>query len=111
MVRQYPQSIVESATDDWEPAAAVTLWNRTTSHRIDCAWYQEYTDHLDVKIHTDQFASSGLPMSVVGCECLVSMQSETVRSPMMDAGPSECQYATVSQQRSSGNHIIVTLPD
>jgi len=69
----------------------------------------EMGDHVDVKLHTDHFAGSGLPMDLSGCECLVSMDSTTVRDPDSDDKPDEFYHETISSQRSVGQNIIITL--
>lgn len=113
-MHQWPQHIIDEMdtgdSDDWDSVAAVTVWTADTEHRIDVAQYQDLDTHLDIKIHTDHFAGSGLPMDLSGCECLVSMDSETVRDPDHGDEPDESYYGTISNQRSVGQHIIVSLP-
>jgi hypothetical protein len=110
----WPQHIhdeMETTSDDsGEPVAAVSIWTDDTEHRINIARMQDLDDHIDVKIHTNHFAGSGLPMDLSGCECLVSMDSETVRDPDHGDEPDESYYGTISNQRSVGQHIIVSLP-
>jgi len=102
----WPQYILDEmgtdSDDSGEPVAAVTLWTADTEHRIDLAQMRDLGDHIDVKLHTDHFAGSGLPMDLSGCECLVSMDSAQVRDPDPDAGPDDSYYGTISNQRSVG---------
>jgi len=110
----WPQHILDemetTSDDSGEPVAAVSIWTDSVEHRIDIAQMRDLDDHIDVKIHTDHFAGSGLPMDLSGCECLVSMDSTTVRDPDPDDEPDESYYGTISNQRSVGQHIIISLP-
>jgi len=113
-MHQWPQYIRDEMgthdSDDWDPVAAVTVWTRNTEHRVNIAEYQDLDTHLDIKLHSDQFAASGLPMDLSGCECLVSMDSAQVRDPDPDDGPDESYYGTISNQRSVGQYLIISLP-
>jgi len=113
-MRLWPQHILDEmdmdSSDNGDPVAAVTIWTDSVEHRIDVARLRDLGDHIDVKIHTDHFAGSALPMDLSGCECLVSMDSAQVRDPDPDAGPEESYYGTISNQRSVGQHIIVSVP-
>jgi hypothetical protein len=113
-MHQWPQHIRDEMdaddSDDWDAVAAVTLWTGNVEHRVDTAECQDLGTHLDIKVHSDQFAASGLPMGLSGCECLVSMDSTQVRDPDPDDEPDESYYGTISNQRAVGQHIIVSLP-
>jgi len=113
-MRPWPQHILDEmqtdSDDPGEPVAAVTIWTADTEHRINLAQLHDLNDHVDVKIHSDHFAGSNLPMDLSGCECLVSMDSETVRDPDPDDAPEETFYGTISNQRTAGQHIIVSIP-
>jgi len=113
-MHQWPQHIIEEMdtadSDDWDSVAAVTIWTTDTEHRIDVAQFQDHDTHLDIKLHTDRFVGSGLPIDLSGCECLVSLDSATVRDPGPDDAPDESYYGTISNQRSVAEHIIVSVP-
>lgn len=113
-MHQWPQHIIDEMgthdSDDWDPVAAVTLWTVDTEHRIDAAQYQDLDTHLDIKLHNDRLAGSGLPADLPGCECLVSLDTSQVRDPDPDAGPDESHYGTISNQRAVGKHTIVSVP-
>lgn len=110
----WPQHIIEelnvAGSDDWEPVAAVTIWTQDVEHRINAARYQDFDDHIDIKLHADQLAGSGLPAALSGCECLVSLESDQVRDPDPDDKPDEFHYETIASQRSVGQHSIISLP-
>jgi hypothetical protein len=113
-MRPWPQHVLDEmqtdSDDPGEPVAAVTIWTADTEHRINLAQLHDLNDHVDVKIHSDQFAGSNLPMDLSGCECLVSMDSSQVRDPDPDDAPEETYYGTISNQRTAGQHIIVSIP-
>lgn len=104
------EEIVARTTDDWEAVDAVTIWDDDTEHRVNTAMQSAHDTHLDIKIHRDRLTGSALPVDMTGCECLVSDGVASVRDPGADASPNETTYATISNQRTSGNHVIITLP-
>jgi len=110
----WPQHIIEelnaAGSDDWESVAAVTVWTEDTEHRINAARYQNFDDHIDIKLHADHLAASGLPADLSGCECLVSVAAGQVRDPGPDDKPEEFYHETISNQRSVGQHTIISLP-
>jgi hypothetical protein len=110
----WPQHIIEELnaadSDDWEAVATVTIWTRDVEHRINAARYQDLDDHIDIKLHADQLAASGLPADLSGCECLVSLEAGQVRDPDPDDKPDEFYHETISNQRSVGQHTIISLP-
>ncbi len=110
----WPQHIIEEMnaadSDDWEPVAAVTIWTRDVEHRINAARYQDFDDHIDIKFFAANLAASGLPADLSGCECLVSLEASQVRDPGPDDKPDEFHHETISNQRSVGQHTIISLP-
>jgi hypothetical protein len=110
---QLPDSYPAGGESKWTPADAVTVWTTgadPTACRLSPVMMQDLGDHIDVKIHADRFAGSGFPMDLSGCECLVSMDSAQVRDPDPDDAPDESYHGTISNQRSVGQHIIVSIP-
>jgi hypothetical protein len=110
---QLPDTYPAGGENNWTPADAVSIWTTgpdATACRISPVMMQDLGDHVDIKLHNDRLAGSGLPADLPGCECLVSLDSSQVRDPDPGAGPDDSHYGTISNERVVGKHTIVSVP-
>lgn len=96
--------------NDWEPVDAVSIWNDTGHHKTETAQMKKDDGDVKVKIHSDEFIGSEIPPDMTGCECLVSVDSSLVRAPATDAEPDKYYQETISEQKTVGNHTVITCP-